>query len=124
MKNYGMEVIVDLKGCYSQCFNRTTIKEFFKDLVERIEMEAGPKHFWDYRWFPWLKKTDPVHVIGTSAVQFIRTSNITIHCIDGLKTVYLNVFSCKEFDEEVVVACLHDYFGGTVMGKVVKIMRG
>ena len=47
------------------------------------------------------QQTEP-HLKGTTAIQFIMTSNIVIHTLDILKAVYLNVFSCKEFDGKIV----------------------
>ena len=32
--------------------------------------------------------------------QFILTSTIVIHTLDLMRAVYVNIFSCKEFDAE------------------------
>ena len=44
-------------------------------------------------------------------VQLIETSNITMHAVDKDNTMYLDVFSCKPFEIEVVKATVVDFFG-------------
>jgi S-adenosylmethionine/arginine decarboxylase-like enzyme len=36
---------------------------------------------------------------GNSALQFIQTSSITIHTDEHLNRVFIDIFSCKEFDK-------------------------
>ena len=115
MKDYGKELVLDLHECYTDNFNRKGIRKYCKDLCERIKMQREKLHFWDYTGYPEEYEKAPAHLKGTSAVQFIRTSNITIHTLDDLKRIYINVFSCKQFDAQVVIDCSLVYFGGKVM---------
>jgi S-adenosylmethionine/arginine decarboxylase-like enzyme len=57
----------------------------------------------------------PDHLKGISLVQFIKTSNITIHTLDTLKRVYLNIFSCKHFDPQKVLSFSEAYFNGSAV---------
>jgi S-adenosylmethionine/arginine decarboxylase-like enzyme len=66
-------------------------------------------HFWDADNTP-QELTSP-HTKGTSAVQFIITSNITIHTLNELRAAYVNVFSCKPFDEKVAEELTWRFFG-------------
>jgi len=45
------------------------------------------------------------------------TSNITINTLVILKRVYINVFSCKEFDDIVVMLYTKQYFEGQIANK-------
>lgn len=100
MKPYGYELILDLHGCDPDTFNRSSIEDFFKKLCKKIKMTRCELHFWDdVRVAPEEQQTSP-HTKGTSAVQFILTSSIVIHTLDLLEAVYINIFSCKEFDKE------------------------
>jgi S-adenosylmethionine/arginine decarboxylase-like enzyme len=38
------------------------------------------------------------------------TSSIVIHTLDILKTVYVNIFSCKDFDPDLAAAFTRDWF--------------
>lgn len=100
MAYYGKELILDLHSCDSLLFTRKSIRNYFKHLCELIDMQCESRHFWDdYGLPPEERQTEP-HLKGTSAIQFILTSNITIHTLDILKAVYINIFSCKEFDTQ------------------------
>ena len=95
---YGLELILDLHECDSSRFTRSSIEDFFCELCELIDMEQCDLHFWDDVGVPAEdQQTDP-KTKGTSAVQFILTSTIVVHTLDLMKTVYVNIFSCKIFD--------------------------
>jgi len=55
------------------------------------------------------QQTSP-HTKGTSAVQFILTSTIVIHTLDELQAVYVNIFSCKAFDEKMAEQITKKWF--------------
>ena len=75
-------------------------------------MQRADLYFWDDRNSE-IKETEP-HLAGGSAIQFIKTSNITIHTLDKLRCVYLNIFSCKDFDSKLVEEYASRYFEGKV----------
>lgn len=115
MASYGKELILDLHDCNPETFNRDSIGRFFAELCELIDMEAHDVHFWDDEDVPEEEKQTDPRTKGTSAIQFIMTSNITIHTLDLLKTVYLNVFSCKDFDSLAVKDFAVKWFGGNAV---------
>jgi len=96
---YGKEVILDCYYCDVTLFNRRDIRRFMNQLVKRLKMKKGPLHFWDDVGVPKRYRQTKLATTGASAVQFILTSNITIHCLDKLHRVYVNIFSCKDFSE-------------------------
>ena len=110
MNIYGYELVLDLHGCDISKFNRASIEEYMETICETIDMEREDLHFWDYKGVPAEERTDEAHLLGTSAVQFITTSNITIHTLDLLKAVYVNIFSCKSFDKEVAEKVTREWF--------------
>ena len=119
MSAYGKELILDLHDCDPSEFTRPVIRGYFRDLCGAIDMEPCDLHFWDDVNVPvGLQQTSP-QTKGTSAVQFILTSNITIHTLDLLGAVYVNIFSCKPFDEEVAVRETLRWFGGHVAKQTV-----
>ena len=60
------------------------------------------------------QQTSP-HTKGTSAVQFILTSTIVIHTLDLMGSVYVNIFSCNDFDPEVAKDFTAQWFNGKVV---------
>ena len=111
---YGMELILDLHGCQPANFSRKNIEAFFTLLCYRIDMQRCELYWWDdVGVAPEERQTEP-HLKGTSAVQFLLTSNITIHTLDILGAVYLNIFSCAKFDAPTVEEVALSHFGGRV----------
>lgn len=95
---YGQELILDLHKCDPNKFTRNEIERFCKEICNLIGMERCDLHFWDdVGVAEHEQQTDP-RTKGTSAVQFILTSTIVIHALDLIKAVYVNIFSCKDFD--------------------------
>lgn len=121
MTDYGKELILDLHECNSKTFTRKSIRKYFKKLCDLIDMKRENLYWWDYFGTPEEYVLAPVHLKGISAVQFISTSNITIHTLDDLGRVYVNIFSCKDYDAKVVVEFSKKWFQGKVKNK--KIVR-
>ena len=80
------------------------IREFCEDLVSSIGMvaygEPVLKHF----------ATHLPEAAGYSLVQLIETSAVTGHFCDASGDIYLDVFSCKDFDSEVAIEVVRRYF--------------
>ena len=100
-ESYGQELILDLHGCETSRFSREEIEKFFVEVCEVIEMERCDLHFWDDVGVPEDEQQVDPKTKGTSAVQFILTSTIVIHTLVLVKAVYVNIFSCKDFDAKV-----------------------
>ena len=113
-KPYGQECIVDVHNCRFD-FTRLTIEQFCAELAEILDMEREELVFWDFEDCPEEYEKTPPHLRGISAVQFIKTSNITIHTLDELERVYLNVFSCKPFDSAKVRKFVQGWTNGTIV---------
>ena len=114
MNPYGQELILDIHHCECK-FSRTMLKRFFKQLCELIDMEREDFHFWDYKGDKKGYDVAPAHLKGITAIQFIKTSNITIHSLDELKRIYINIFSCKGFSNTVAMEFCEDYFKGEII---------
>lgn len=111
MSIYGQELILDLHGCDVGRFTEEGIERFAVELCELLGMTRCDFHAWGYD-DPAERAAAPPHLAGISAIQFITTSNITIHTLDKLQRVYLNVFSCADFDAATVVDFCERYWEG------------
>ena len=107
---YGFELILDLHDCDAATFNRQSIEAYFVKLCDAIDMKRCELYFWDDEGLPEEERQTSPHTKGTSAVQFILTSNITIHTLDLLKAVYVNIFSCKPYDKDVTEKLTREWF--------------
>lgn len=118
-KNYGKELILDLHNCNPNTFSRRMIAQYFRELCKLIGMQRCKLVWWDDHGLPQGERQTEPHLKGTSAVQFIMTSNITIHTLDILKNVYLNIFSCKNFDAKKAAQFSKEFFKGRIVNQVV-----
>jgi len=107
---YGKELIIDMYGCDPEDFSRTMIDEFFEGLCKEINMVQCERYFWDDLGVPESERQTSPHTKGTSAVQFILTSNITTHTLDMVGELYLNIFSCKDFDSKKALKFCTDFW--------------
>lgn len=115
IKPYGKELILDLHDCDSITFRRSVIEEFMTKCCEIMEVEQCDLHFWDdFDSHPEECQTDP-KTKGTTAIQFLLQSNITIHTLDLLEKVFINFFSCKKFSSEDLVYLTVETFKGKIV---------
>lgn len=116
---YGKELIIDMHNCDSKMFTRGLIALYIVKLCSKIDMVREDLHFWDYNGDSDGYEKAPNHLKGISCIQFIKTSNITIHSLDVLRKVFINIFSCKDFDSDLVVEFSKKYFGGKIANRMV-----
>lgn len=109
MSNYwGYHLILDCSGCdHNKIVSGDNIYAFTKELVKRIDMvaygEPVIQHF----------ATHDPNKAGFSMMQLIETSNIAAHFVDKDNTCYIDVFSCKPYDNNTVVDTVKEFFGAT-----------
>lgn len=102
VRYYGKHLVLTATGCNEALLSIERISRFLIDLVSRIDMVA----YGD----PIAARFGQGTEEGISAVQLIETSAITIHTNDMARDMYLDVFSCKGFNELDVITLLQDVF--------------
>jgi len=104
LKPWGWSLSVDLKSCNSDLIrDAEAIKNFVVELCNLIEMKRyGECHVINFG-------EDP-DVAGFSMFQLIETSNISAHFVNKTNAIYLDVFSCKEYDPQMVAQFAEIYF--------------
>lgn len=100
---WGYHLILDSGGCdHTAITSYETIYEFAKELVVEIDMVAYDE--------PQIVNFGSGNKAGYTLVQLIETSNICAHFVNEHDHIYLDVFSCKTFDPEVVIKLVQKYF--------------
>ena len=112
-ENYGQECIIDLHEVPIELFTNKIVDDFAKQLVEKIGMRAGPEHSWGSIGDEGKYKDQPKKD-GLSHIQFLWESSIVIHALDEIQKVFINVFSCKKFDSNIVKEFALETFKGTI----------
>ena len=115
--SYGQELILDLHQCDVSKFNRADIDTFFGYVCDLTLMVQCERYWWDDIGVPEEEQQTLPHTKGTSAVQFILTSSIVIHTLDLMGNVYINIFTCKQFDHYVVAEYCRDFFKGKIASR-------
>ena len=104
MEYWGKHLIIDAKGCFpARAQDPEYIRSFTKELVRRIEMTPCG----DTQVVHFAEGTD---LAGWTMIQLIETSSIMGHFLDANGDLYLDVFSCKDFEEQRVMDVLEHFF--------------
>jgi S-adenosylmethionine/arginine decarboxylase-like enzyme len=110
---YGPELILDLHGCNTDAFSRSSLRRFGRALCREIGMTPHK-----FRSEPWdddgvcsdEQQTDP-KTKGYTAIQFLMESSILIHALELTQSAYINIFSCNSFDRRKAVRFTKSWFG-------------
>lgn len=113
-ENYGQELILDIHNVPKGMIHKKHIRKFAEKLADEIGMKRGPIYLWGEEKELGTHPDNP-KIDGISCVQFVYTSSITIHAIDELDKVFVNIFSCKEFDAEKAKQFVLENFKGEVV---------
>jgi len=106
-KVWGIASSFDIYNCRPETIRSAeAIKQFVKELCDLIEMkrfgETVVVHF-----------GEDEKVEGFSMTQLIETSLISAHFANLTNATYLDVFSCKPYDPQVVEDFAVKFFGGS-----------
>lgn len=103
MTYWGYHTIVDASGCDHEAIsNAENIIAFAKQLVVDIDMVPYGE--------PQVVNFGSGNKAGYTLVQLIETSNICAHFVEENDTMYLDVFSCKTYDPQIVIGLMEKYF--------------
>jgi S-adenosylmethionine/arginine decarboxylase-like enzyme len=101
-KYYGKHLMVTAIACNDNLLDLNAVSRFITEMVPRIDMVP-------YGDLVIARFGEGIEE-GISAVQLIVTSAITIHTNDMMRDLYLDVFSCKWFEEETVISMIKEFF--------------
>jgi S-adenosylmethionine decarboxylase len=102
---WGYHLILDCTQCdISKISDGNNIKNFIKELVTKIDMKAFGEPIIQRFALEDATKT------GYSLVQLIETSSITGHFVELNGDAYLDIFSCKQYNQELAKEIVNKYF--------------
>ena len=102
---WGYHLVLDCSGCDTKkVTSRDNIYDFIKTLVKEIDMKAYKEPMIEHF------ATHNIDAAGFSFVQLIETSSITGHLVDKNGDAYIDIFSCKEFEIEIVKKVIDKFF--------------
>lgn len=97
---YGKHLLIDATQCNDNLLSVDFWRQFLPDLARQIDMVPYGQ--------PIVERFGQGIEIGISGVQLIETSAIMVHTNDGTRDMYLDVFSCKDYDTDLVVSLVEE----------------
>ena len=111
---FGKELIIDMHRC-QDLLSKKSIDSYFVYICEKMIFTRMSTHWWDDADSPKKGKDLPARLRGISAIQFIGESNITVHAMQKIHKVYVNIFACRDFNAEEACRITEEWFLGTVV---------
>lgn len=105
---FGVELLVDCKNCRGNITNEEYIQLFIDELVLKMEMKKKGRTLFEY--FEDNEYNRERDIVGYSVVQIISLSNITLHINEISKSMYINIFTCGNLDEDKIIKLIRSYF--------------
>lgn len=100
---WGHHLLLNARACVPATIrSKSLIEEFSRELVKKIDMVPYGK--------PRVVMFGSGNKKGYTLVQLIETSNITAHFVEETDDMYLDVFSCKDFEMKTVNEVVYWYF--------------
>lgn len=112
MRRFGWELILDLEECNDKIKDKKELRRFIKELLKIIDMKPYKRLIAEH--FGHQSEI----TAGYTAIQLIETSDITCHFGEFYKQAFINLFSCKEFDDVKATKFIVDFFEGRIKQKM------
>lgn len=101
---WGKRMLIDLGGCDPAVIrDPAKMNVIIRRLVQKIGMQAYGR--------PQMQHFGEGDKAGWTIQQLITTSNIDFHANDETGSVFINLFSCNNFDENLALVFLVSSFG-------------
>ncbi len=104
---WGLESSLDVHGCNNNIDSAEAVKNYVVELCTLIKMK---------RYGPCLVErfgAPGTDLEGLSMFQFIETSCISGHFSPSTHSAFINVFSCADYDPDVVKEFTEKFFGAS-----------
>lgn len=118
-KPFGRHLIIDANKCNGNISNRKHIQSFIDVLIDELGMKKKGETI--FEWFEYNDYNIERDIVGWSVVQIISLSSITIHINEISRTIYLDLFTCGNLDENKVLEIFRDAFKPTRIKKQILI---
>lgn len=106
---FGYELTLDLFECNDNIKSKKMIKQYAEQLCKLIKMKPYGKPL-----VPFFGLNNKV-TKGHTLVQLIETSSLTAHFSEYLMSAYINIFSCKKYNQDKAAAFTYKFFGAQRM---------
>lgn len=118
-KNFGTLLIFDMGNCLGEIQDKRRLQYFIDELVESamLMMKIGDTQFEYFDNNSYNRQHD---LVGYSITQIISLSSITIHICEISRSVYLDIFTCCNVDNNIykkIIDLIDDVFRPTTINQ-------
>jgi len=107
---FGWHLILD---CANGDLDKTKDIEYITKWIKQLVIDIDMVPYGEPQVFHFGED----NLAGVTALQFITTSNILVHFMDDTGHFYMDCFSCKPFDESIVIKSVQDNFSPKSMNR-------
>jgi S-adenosylmethionine decarboxylase len=102
---WGQHLVLDFAGCPRNLLTSAdNIRAWVVELVDAIKMKAYGEPILEHF------ATHSYDAAGYTLLQLIETSNICAHFAENKGQVYIDIFSCARFDNDVAIGVCRKFF--------------
>ena len=112
-QNWGYQLILDLGGCNINKITEENTKDMIDSLLKKTKMKALGKPV--FKFIHATEQSVSHSIDGFSVVQFIITSSITIHTVNSTRSIFIDFFSCKEFNPDDVERIVERFYNPSII---------
>ena len=113
---WGFHQILNITKCSPKSIRcPNNIKNFSNELVRNIKMVPYGE--------PQIVMFGTGNKKGYTLVQLIETSNITAHFVEETNDIYMDVFSCKHYNSDVVKDTVKEFFDSSHIDEVFMVRQ-
>jgi S-adenosylmethionine/arginine decarboxylase-like enzyme len=99
---FGYEILLDVHRCTVDLLDMSRVHRFILELVESVGMRIYGE--------PDIRIYGKGNAYGITAMTFLDMSSLVIHTTPCDRSVYIDLFSCKRFDQHVVHRAAKKWF--------------
>lgn len=102
---WGLSCAFDFSGANKiKIGDPVMVRKYIKELCNEIHMKMYGE--------TWIEKfaSHDVRLFGITVLQAIETSSITAHFAENIGEIYLDVFSCADYDPDEVLRFTINFF--------------
>ncbi|MBI2541719.1 adenosylmethionine decarboxylase [Candidatus Woesearchaeota archaeon] len=119
MSEFGLHVTIDASGCNKR---KLASQSLVYDILNKLPAKIGMTKMTLPYVAKWLDKFS-AGTEGISGFVMIAESHISIHTFPDQDYVFMDIFSCKDFEAETAINYLVDAFEATKYSKNI-VKRG
>ena len=104
---YGQQLLLDARGCSIELTGLSSVTGFMARIPTRIGMRAYGQ--------PIVERFGDGDEVGFSGVQLLYNSAVVLHTNEKFLDLYLDVFSCRNFDVHAAIFEVESAFHPTAI---------